>query len=159
MPFISKDWRSPGEEWVKYDGGWEKKSIVTINDKDLEQIAGHLDLVVGQNSANQSLKSVCNANVKFSQDSSSATVKRKKNLSESCEVNNKENQNPVEYHRLLLQEHIRRIRRNLRPEEVSENQLQPNQAQDENQQKNNRFLLFGFCEFIWDLSTVFFEII
>ena len=28
MPFISKDWRSPGEEWVKYDGGWERKSII-----------------------------------------------------------------------------------------------------------------------------------
>ena len=32
MPFISKDWRSPGEEWVKYEGGWEKKSIVTTVD-------------------------------------------------------------------------------------------------------------------------------
>ena len=30
MPFVGKDWRSPGEEWVKYDGGWEKKSVVTI---------------------------------------------------------------------------------------------------------------------------------
>lgn len=28
MPFIPKDWRSPGEEWVKYDGGWEMKKTV-----------------------------------------------------------------------------------------------------------------------------------
>ncbi|KAK1123227.1 hypothetical protein K0M31_008860 [Melipona bicolor] len=28
MPFISKDWRSPGEEWVKTVGGWEKKKIL-----------------------------------------------------------------------------------------------------------------------------------
>ncbi|KAI5719022.1 hypothetical protein M8J76_003926 [Diaphorina citri] len=28
MPFISKDWRSPGEEWVKTDEGWEKKKIL-----------------------------------------------------------------------------------------------------------------------------------
>ncbi|XP_068618195.1 F-box only protein 25 isoform X2 [Battus philenor] len=28
MPFISKDWRSPGEEWVKTDEGWEKKKVL-----------------------------------------------------------------------------------------------------------------------------------
>ncbi|KAK7862923.1 hypothetical protein R5R35_002970 [Gryllus longicercus] len=28
MPFISKDWRSPGEEWVKTEEGWEKKKIL-----------------------------------------------------------------------------------------------------------------------------------
>lgn len=28
MPFISKDWRSPGEEWVKTVEGWEKKKIL-----------------------------------------------------------------------------------------------------------------------------------
>ncbi len=32
MPFISKDWRSPGEEWVRYEGGWElKKTILVTN--------------------------------------------------------------------------------------------------------------------------------
>ncbi|XP_022240912.1 F-box only protein 32-like isoform X1 [Limulus polyphemus] len=31
MPFISKDWRSPGEAWVKTDEGWERK-------KNLEQL-------------------------------------------------------------------------------------------------------------------------
>ncbi|XP_060861713.1 F-box only protein 32 isoform X1 [Metopolophium dirhodum] len=28
MPFISKDWRSPGEVWVKTEEGWEKKKIL-----------------------------------------------------------------------------------------------------------------------------------
>ncbi|XP_044764076.1 F-box only protein 25 [Coccinella septempunctata] len=28
MPFISKDWRSPGEAWVKTDEGWEKKKVL-----------------------------------------------------------------------------------------------------------------------------------
>lgn len=28
MPFISKDWRSPGEAWVKTDEGWEKLKVL-----------------------------------------------------------------------------------------------------------------------------------
>lgn len=28
MPFISKDWRSPGEVWVKTDDGWEKLKVL-----------------------------------------------------------------------------------------------------------------------------------
>ncbi|KAJ8974124.1 hypothetical protein NQ317_007813 [Molorchus minor] len=28
MPFISKDWRSPGELWVKTQEGWEKKKVL-----------------------------------------------------------------------------------------------------------------------------------
>ncbi|XP_017777563.1 PREDICTED: F-box only protein 25 [Nicrophorus vespilloides] len=28
MPFISKDWRSPGELWVKTDEGWERKKVL-----------------------------------------------------------------------------------------------------------------------------------
>ena len=28
MPFLSKDWRSPGEKWVRYKGGWEMKKTV-----------------------------------------------------------------------------------------------------------------------------------
>lgn len=28
MPFLSRDWRSPGEKWVRYDGGWEMKKTV-----------------------------------------------------------------------------------------------------------------------------------
>ncbi|XP_018572215.1 F-box only protein 25 [Anoplophora glabripennis] len=28
MPFISKDWRSPGEAWVKTQEGWQKKKVL-----------------------------------------------------------------------------------------------------------------------------------
>lgn len=28
MPFISKDWRSPGEVWVKTEEGWEKLKVL-----------------------------------------------------------------------------------------------------------------------------------
>ena len=28
MPFLSKDWRSPGEKWVRYEGGWEMKKTI-----------------------------------------------------------------------------------------------------------------------------------
>lgn len=28
MPFVSKDWRDPGENWVKTEEGWEKRKIV-----------------------------------------------------------------------------------------------------------------------------------
>ena len=28
MPFLSKDWRSPGEKWVRYGGGWEMRKTV-----------------------------------------------------------------------------------------------------------------------------------
>uniref|UniRef100_T1IW22 F-box domain-containing protein n=1 Tax=Strigamia maritima TaxID=126957 RepID=T1IW22_STRMM len=28
MPFIGQDWRSPGEEWVKTDEGWERKKLL-----------------------------------------------------------------------------------------------------------------------------------
>ena len=27
MPFISQDWRGPGEDWVKVDDGWEIKKV------------------------------------------------------------------------------------------------------------------------------------
>ena len=37
MPFLSKDWRSPGEEWVRYEGGWEKrKTVVSVPGSDSE---------------------------------------------------------------------------------------------------------------------------
>ena len=49
MPFISKDWRSPGEEWVKYEGGWEKKSIVTTVDIASTSPKDHLDLIQSSN--------------------------------------------------------------------------------------------------------------
>ena len=58
--------------------------------------------------------------------------RRKKNLSE-CD---KENQDPVEYHRILLQEHIRRIRGNLPPhhEEAGGGGGQNNHPQNQPQQ-------------------------
>lgn len=27
MPFLGKDWRSGGDEWLKTDAGWEKVKI------------------------------------------------------------------------------------------------------------------------------------
>ena len=27
MPFISQDWRGPGEDWVKVEDGWEIKKV------------------------------------------------------------------------------------------------------------------------------------
>ena len=45
MPFISKDWRSPGEEWVRYEGGWERKKTVSTSswsqDDCIAQLAPH----------------------------------------------------------------------------------------------------------------------
>ena len=29
MPFLSKDWRDPGDQWVRYDGGWEKRKTLS----------------------------------------------------------------------------------------------------------------------------------
>ena len=35
MPFLSKDWRSPGEEWVRYEGGWERtKTVIAVPGSD-----------------------------------------------------------------------------------------------------------------------------
>ncbi|XP_035218480.1 F-box only protein 32-like [Stegodyphus dumicola] len=28
MPFLGRDWRSPGEAWVKTSEGWERKKIL-----------------------------------------------------------------------------------------------------------------------------------
>eukprot|EP00095_Tigriopus_kingsejongensis_P009453 maker-scaffold197_size267318-snap-gene-0.13 protein:Tk09453 transcript:maker-scaffold197_size267318-snap-gene-0.13-mRNA-1 annotation:"f-box only protein 25" len=38
MPFLSKDWRSPGEKWVRYEGGWEMKKTVWNT---LQRFRGH----------------------------------------------------------------------------------------------------------------------
>ncbi len=40
MPFISKDWRSPGEEWVRYEGGWELKKTILVNNFQKDQKEG-----------------------------------------------------------------------------------------------------------------------
>lgn len=31
MPFFGKDWRSPGDFWVKTNEGWEKKKILEVD--------------------------------------------------------------------------------------------------------------------------------
>ena len=91
MPFISKDWRSPGEEWVKYEGGWEKKSVLTIVDNKANN--DHLDL--------------WSSNF----DSGLATIKaRRKNMSECC--SNKENEEVNRMRqKFLLEDHMKRVRR------------------------------------------------
>ena len=30
MPFISQDWRGPGEDWVKSEDGWEIRKVTTL---------------------------------------------------------------------------------------------------------------------------------
>ena len=121
MPFIGQDWRAPGEEWVKYDGGWEKKSVVTIT-TGTENITEHLDLMIQPVEKPVTRKSlVTEAVATLSRGSKNLSGVRRKNLSE-CHDNgsNKENQGPIEYHRLLLQEHIRRIQGH-RNNDLSEN--------------------------------------
>lgn len=27
MPIFSKDWRDPGDRWIKTNGGWEKEKV------------------------------------------------------------------------------------------------------------------------------------
>ncbi|XP_047993347.1 F-box only protein 32 isoform X1 [Leguminivora glycinivorella] len=41
MPFISKDWRSPGEEWVKTQEGWEKKKVLECTAQRYPAIANY----------------------------------------------------------------------------------------------------------------------
>lgn len=31
MPFYAKDWRSPGESWIKTEDGWEKLKVLETN--------------------------------------------------------------------------------------------------------------------------------
>ena len=33
MPFISQDWRGPGEDWVKAEDGWEIRKV-SVMDRD-----------------------------------------------------------------------------------------------------------------------------
>ena len=32
MPFISQDWRGPGEDWVKSEDGWEIRKVSSSQD-------------------------------------------------------------------------------------------------------------------------------
>ena len=48
MPFLSKDWRSPGEEWIRYEGGWEKRKTVILvpkSDNDSENKVSNILLI------------------------------------------------------------------------------------------------------------------
>ena len=49
MPFLSKDWRSPGEEWIRYEGGWEKRKTVILvpgSDNDSEnKVSNRLPII------------------------------------------------------------------------------------------------------------------
>ncbi|XP_076046837.1 F-box only protein 32 [Oratosquilla oratoria] len=57
MPFLYKDWRGPGEEWVKTEEGWEKKKVVHCGgsseeeerlDDDDEEVVGPGDIVLAR---------------------------------------------------------------------------------------------------------------
>ena len=34
MPFLSKDWRGPGEDWVKCQDGWEIRRMMDSGDEE-----------------------------------------------------------------------------------------------------------------------------
>lgn len=138
MPFIGQDWRSPGEAWVKYDGGWEKKSVVTIQDTVTPQ---HLDLILFKSEVKAEAAAEAEAviDVKpLNVGEAIATLDlrrhkiRRKNLSE-CEQD-KENHDPSRFE-VMLQEHVRRIRGQIDEEqEINHNELQD----QESPQKSSR---------------------
>ncbi|KAF0289514.1 F-box only protein 25 [Amphibalanus amphitrite] len=43
MPFLSRDWRSPGEEWVKTEEGWEQKKILECGNSPPRSLNSSLD--------------------------------------------------------------------------------------------------------------------
>lgn len=47
MAFISKDFRSPGEAWVKTDEGWERKKVLECGGKRKRWV--FVIIVVGDN--------------------------------------------------------------------------------------------------------------
>ena len=130
MPFISKDWRSPGEEWVKYDGGWEKKSVVTI--QDAVSTPQHLDLSIEVKEVKSEVidrpLNVAEAVATLNRGLKNCTKSRKKNFSESSDQNDKENFNPASRFEVMLQEHVRRIRGQI-AEEINHNDVQDNGSQ------------------------------
>lgn len=46
MPFYAKDWRSPGESWIKTEDGWEKLKVLETNRKRLNSEDGFNRLVL-----------------------------------------------------------------------------------------------------------------
>lgn len=137
MPFIGQDWRSPGEAWVKYDGGWEKKSVVTIQDTVTPQ---HLDLILFKSEAKVEAAEAVIDVKPLNVGEAIATLDlrknqsiRRKNLSE-CEQD-KENHDPSRFE-VMLQEHVRRIRGQIVEEqEINHNELPQDQ---ESPQKSSR---------------------
>ena len=135
MPFISKDWRSPGEEWVKYDGGWEKKSVVTI--QDAVMTPQHLDLSIEVKEVKSEVidrpLNVAEAVATLNRGLKNCS-NRKKNFSESnSDQNDKENLNPASRFEVMLQEHVRRIRGQI-VEEINHNDV----SQENGSQKSSR---------------------
>ena len=140
MPFISKDWRSPGEEWVKYDGGWERKSIIIDPNPnlnfgfDLIQPAAAASITTTaaiqiHNKANFNVEICEQQKPKTSVAEAVATLRpplRRKNLSE-CENKPEQAINNVLDHRLMLKEHVRRIRGRLEHEQELDENQDPNQ--------------------------------
>ena len=64
MPFLSKDWRSPGEEWIRYEGGWEKRKTVILvprSDIDSENKVSYQFLI----KHNVTLFQVCVFNIEY----------------------------------------------------------------------------------------------
>ena len=37
MPFLSRDWRGPGEDWVKCQDGWEIRRMMDRGDEEMEE--------------------------------------------------------------------------------------------------------------------------
>lgn len=54
MPFISKDWRSPGEAWVKTEDGWERLKVLECGKRKRYKIILHL--ILKQTSENKQVK-------------------------------------------------------------------------------------------------------
>lgn len=53
MPFYAKDWRSPGESWIKTEDGWEKLKVLETNrrkliteDSDFNRLVSYFNLPV-----------------------------------------------------------------------------------------------------------------
>lgn len=46
MPFISKDWRSPGEAWVKTDEGWERLKVLECGKRKRWVYVGYINIVI-----------------------------------------------------------------------------------------------------------------
>jgi len=139
MPFIGQDWRSPGEAWVKYDGGWEKKSVVTIQDTVTPQ---HLDLILFKSEVKaEAAEAEAVIDVKpLNVGEAIATLDlrrhkiRRKNLSE-CEQD-MENHDPSRFE-VMLQEHVRRIRGQIDEEqEINHNELQDQESPQKSSSSN-----------------------